>query len=174
MKIVLEHTLVPTDFSEHARAALAYGVALVERFGGSLHLLHVIQDPVGAGIDPLAVPIVERTEVQRAIEEHAWRELEALLSAEERARVRAVLAVEWGLPAIEILRYAKTHPVNLIVMGTHGRTGLQRLLMGSVAEHVVREAPCPVLTVHHPEREALAEGEVPMHERHGHRAFADG
>ena len=85
MKIVLEHTLVPTDFSEHARAALAYGVALVERFGGSLHLLHVIQDPVGAGIDPLAVPIVERTEVQRAIEEHAWRELEALLSAEERA-----------------------------------------------------------------------------------------
>ena len=59
-------------------------------------------------------------------------------------------------------------------MGTHGRTGLQRLLMGSVAEHVVREAPCPVLTVHRPERETLAEREVAMHERHGHRAFADG
>jgi universal stress protein A len=153
MKIILKHILVPTDFSERSRAAVAYGIAFVEKFGGSLHMLHVVDDPVGVGDDPVALPLPERKAVEQEIEAQAWKELRDMLSTEEHARVRAVLALEWGVPAVEILRYAKTHAIDMIAMATHGRSGLQRVLIGSVAENVVREAPCPVLTVHHPERE---------------------
>ena len=153
MKIILKRVLVPTDFSERSRAAVAYGVAFVEEFGGSLHMLHVVNDPVGVGDDPVALPLPERKAVEQEIEAQAWKELREMLSTEEHARLRTVLALEWGVPAIEILRYAKTHAIDTIAMATHGRSGVQRVLIGSVAENVVREAPCPVLTVHHPERE---------------------
>src|SRR2546426_3149764 len=153
MKIILKRVLVPTDFSERSRAAVAYGVAFVEEFGGSLHMLQVVSDPVGVGDDPVALPLPERKAVEQEIEAQAWKELREMLSTEEHARLRTVLALEWGVPAIEILRYAKTHAIDMIAMATHGRSGVQRVLIGSVAENVVREAPCPVLTVHHPERE---------------------
>src|SRR6266850_3470440 len=153
MKIILQRILVPTDFSERSRAAVAYGIAFVEEFGGSLHMLHVVDDPVGVGDDPVVLPLPERKAVEREIEAQAWKELRDMLSTEEHARLRTVLALEWGVPAVEILRYAKTHAIDMIAMATHGRSGLQRVLIGSVAENVVREAPCPVLTVHHPERE---------------------
>jgi nucleotide-binding universal stress UspA family protein len=146
MKMVLNRVLVPTDFSDKSGAALTYGIALVEQFGASLHLLHVVEAIAGGETLPWE-------EIERAIESSAWDDLRGLLSADDRTRLRAELAMEWGIPFVEIIRYAREHAIDLIAMGTHGRSGVQHLLMGSVAENVVRNAPCPVLTVHHPEHE---------------------
>jgi hypothetical protein len=77
------------------------------------------------------------------------------------------LAIEWGQPAIEIVRYAREHAIDLIAMGTHGRGGLKRLLLGSVAESVVRGAPCPALTIHHWERRVSARPADALQEKHG-------
>jgi universal stress protein A len=145
MHIVLERILVPTDFSDGSQSAMAYGVALVEEFGASLHLLHVVDEI--SGVDPVDLPLSSRQEVERKVGATAWTEFRNLLSPDEQSRVRAVLALEWGTPSVEILRYAKTHAIDLIAMATRGRGGVQHLLIGSVAESVVRSAPCPVLTV---------------------------
>lgn len=154
MKLAIRHILLPTDFSDESRAALAYGAALAGTFNGSLHVLHVLQ----AVVTPDPVPVAFDTRrLEAAVEETAWEELRALLSSDkEYARLNATLAIEWGLPAVEIVRYAREHAIDLIVMGTHGRGGLKRLILGSVAESVVREAPCPVLTIHHWDREVSA------------------
>jgi nucleotide-binding universal stress UspA family protein len=153
MKIVLQRILVPTDLSDRSHTAIAYAVAFVEEFGGSLHLLHVVEDPVGVGADPVALPLAPRQALEKSIQTTAWKELREILSKDDYERLHTVLAVQWGVPAVEILRYAKTHAIDLIAMETHGRSGATHLLMGSVAEDVVREAPCPVLTVHHAGRE---------------------
>jgi len=149
MKIVLQRILVPTDFSDESRAALAYGAALAETFSASLHLLHVLE----AIVAPEAVPVqYESRQLEAAVEATAWEELRGLLAGDEYARLQATLAIEWGTPASEIIRYAREHEIDLIVMGTHGRGGLKRLILGSVAESAVRSGPCPVLTIHHAER----------------------
>jgi nucleotide-binding universal stress UspA family protein len=151
MKILLQRILVPTDFSDKSGAALAYGVALVEQFGSSLHLFHVVEAIVGG--ETLPLQLGAREDVERAIESRAWDELRGLLSPDDLKRLRAELALEWGTPFVEIIRYARAHEIDLIAMGTHGRGGVKHLLMGSVAENVVRSSPCPVLTVRHPEHE---------------------
>jgi nucleotide-binding universal stress UspA family protein len=151
MKIVLRRILVPTDFSEESHIALKYGVALAEAFDASLHVLHVLE--VIAGAEPLVWQIDSRKQIEAAIEATAWEELRKLLTAEEQARFRVTLALEWGAPFIEIVGYAKAHQIDLVAMGTHGRGGVARLIIGSVAENVVRSAPCPTLTIRHPERE---------------------
>jgi universal stress protein A len=151
MDITLRHLLVPTDFSEPSRVAVKYGVAFAETFKCTLRLLHVLETVTGA--DPLALEIPERSSIEVAIEAKAWDDLRQVLSQSEQARVRAELAIEWGMPTEEILRYAKEHEIGLIAMGTHGRGGIARLLIGSVAESVVRHARCPVLTVHSRERD---------------------
>jgi universal stress protein A len=150
MKIVLRQILVPTDFSDESRAALAYGAALAETFSASLHVLHVLHSIVV----PEAVPVqYESRQLETAVEETAWDDLRALVAGEEYARLKATLAIEWGTPVTEIIRYAQEHAIDLIAMGTHGRGGLKRLILGSVAESAVRGAPCPVLTIHHAERD---------------------
>ncbi|RPI51153.1 MAG: universal stress protein, partial [Acidobacteria bacterium] len=88
-------------------------------------------------------------EIERAIEKTAWGDLRKLLSAEDHGRLRVQLAVEWGAPAVEILRYASAHNVDLIAMGRHGN-GSKSLLMGSVAETVMRKASCSVLSFRQP------------------------
>jgi nucleotide-binding universal stress UspA family protein len=151
MKILLQRILVPTDFSDKSGAALTYAVALVEQFGASLHLLHVIETIVSG--ESVVWPVGPRKEVEQAVETTAWDDLNGMLSAEDRKRLRAELALEWGAPFVEIVRYARAHDIDLIAMGTHGRSGVKHLLLGSVAENVVRCSPCPVLTVRHPEHE---------------------
>jgi nucleotide-binding universal stress UspA family protein len=130
--------LIPTDFSAPSEAALAYGRQLAHRFDAALHLIHITENPF------LRATVSDR----RSLEEAAVRWLEDRLTDDDRRR-GAVTAVEQSdEPASEILRYAKLNDIDLIVMGTHGRTGLARVVLGSVAEAVVRAAPCPVLTVH--------------------------
>jgi nucleotide-binding universal stress UspA family protein len=148
MKIELKRVLVPIDFSERSRAALVYGLALVEQFGGSLHLLHVIEE-VG-GVEPLALP--ERKAVELRIEERVWAELKSLLPDHDERWVRPVLALEWGEPSVEILRYERAHAIDLIAIGAHRHNGFRPVPESSTADKVVREASCPVLAVRRPER----------------------
>lgn len=131
--------LVPTDFSAPSNAALAYARILAGAFGARLHVLHLIDNvflhPVVA--DP------------RNIETAALRNLHDLFSDDDHSRFHVVATVEASdTPADEVASYARTHNIDLIVMGTHGRSGVSHVLMGSVAEKVIRTAPCPVLTVH--------------------------
>ena len=139
--------LVPTDFSESADAALTYAKALAAKLGASLHLVHVFQDPCAAipfTPETYAAPPPELRE--RALAD-AWDQLHDRLDPQEHERFAGTRAVVEGLAAIEIVRYARDRGIDLIVMGTHGRRGIAHLFLGSVAEHVVRTAGCPVLTV---------------------------
>lgn len=150
--IALKTVLVPTDFSDTSDAALRYGKALAKAFGASLHVLHVVQEPFA---QPWAV---EAYGFSLGTLQEEWRRdavvrIEQTLTAEERLHYRAELRTVVGHPVVEILRDAKEHDVDLIVMGTHGRGPLEHMVMGSVAERIVRRAHCPVLTVRHPERE---------------------
>jgi nucleotide-binding universal stress UspA family protein len=141
--------LVPTDFSEFADAALDYAKTLAATFGASLHLLHVFEDPYAtpgafAGDPYLAFP----DDLREAVVAEARRQFEARMTSDEQARFAATTEVLMGPTARTIVDYADARQADLIVIGTHGRTGLAHLLIGSTAERVVRTAPCPVLTVH--------------------------
>jgi nucleotide-binding universal stress UspA family protein len=142
--------LVPTDFSATADAALDYAFGLAERFGASLQLLHVLDDPF----------IYEGMSAEAYISEAPMIRTAMLQDAREKLRHRAGprepgLQVEtevlFGHGARTIAAYAAERGIDLIVMGTHGRTGIAHVLIGSIAERLVRTAPCPVLTVRHPE-----------------------
>lgn len=130
--------LVPTDFSATSEAALAYGRALANQFDAALHLIHIAENPF------LRATVADR----RSIEEAPGRWLEERLTDADRRRGAVTVVENSDEPAKEILQYAQSANIDLIVIGTHGRTGLARLVLGSVAEAVVRAAPCPVLTVH--------------------------
>ena len=151
--IDLKRILVPTDFSETSEAALRYGVELARRFKARLYLLHVPEHPGQAAAAEYPIGIFET--MQNAAHDRLWH----LLSDAETRELKPECAMRIGAPADEIVRHAREHEVDLIVMGTHGRQGIARVLIGSVAETVVRKAPCPVLTVHHPEREFVEVGE---------------
>lgn len=135
--------LVPIDFSAPSDAALDHARLFARAWGGALHLLHVTGDrtPPPAGGDPHDEPA-------------ALRQIRDRLTDEDRQQRLTIRVVERAAPAEGILGYARTAGTDLIVMGTHGRSGVAHLLLGSVAETVVRGAPCPVLTVRHAPRGA--------------------
>ena len=145
--IGLKRILVPTDFSETSAAALRYGVALARAFGSQIYLLHVPEHPGEAAETEYPLGLFE------TMQNAAHDRLGHLLNEGEMRELKPECAMRLGKPSEEIVRHASEHEIDLIVMGTHGREGIARAFMGSVAETVVRRAPCPVLTVHHPEHE---------------------
>lgn len=155
--ITLKTVLVPVDFSETSDAALRYGKALAQAFGASLHLLHVVQEPYS---QPWAVEAYgfSLATLQEDWIKDARTRLDQAVTADDRTALRAKTTTLLGHPVTEILRYAADEKIDLIVMGTHGRGPLGHMIMGSVAERVVRRSPCPVLTVRHPEREFVDPG----------------
>ena len=138
--------LVPTDFSPPSEAALEYARAVATRFGASLHLLHVVDDPYRA-VYAAEVYVPEVEGLRDDLLAYGVARLEDRLAASDVRELRATTAAVIGAPAWSIVEYAGAHDIDLIIMGTHGRGGMSHLLMGSVAERVVRTAPCPVLTV---------------------------
>ena len=151
--ISLKNILVPTDFGEAAEAALGYGRELARSFGAKLTVLHVA-DNVLAGSVGIEGYVGAYPDFQRTIEEGAKRQLDATVTDEDRRELNAAAVLRTSnSPALTIVTYARDAGIDLIVMGTHGRGAMAHLLMGSVAERVVRTAPCPVLTVKHPEHE---------------------
>jgi universal stress protein A len=137
--------VVPTDFSGPSDAALEYARTLAERFGASLHLLHVLEDPDTGGVSESF--IVTSPTWRTTLLDDARSRLSHRIKARESALVHTTGEVIVGNAAETIVDYAATRNADLIVMGTHGRTGLAHVLFGSVAETVVRTATCPVLTV---------------------------
>ena len=146
----IKNILVPVDFSNASKHALRYACELADTFEATLHVLHAVENPYRAGgyTEFYALP----PEFFDQVEQEARKQLETLLTREERARYGAVLVYRTGVPATEILDYVRAEGnIDLIVMATHGRGGVARLMMGSVADKVVRGAPCPVLTLRQPD-----------------------
>jgi nucleotide-binding universal stress UspA family protein len=161
MGMDIQNILVPIDYSEDSQRALRWGASLAEKYGAKLLLLHVIPNaveevyPEGTGSmsptpsyyevrapgvwtkHPIIIDRVDtaHTELRDVADQHL----------KDTAPVQVKVAV--GKPTEEILRVAREEKVDLIIMGTHGRTGVRHLVLGSVAEAVTRQAPCPVLTV---------------------------
>jgi nucleotide-binding universal stress UspA family protein len=151
--ITLKQILVATDFSEPADAALTYGRALARNFGSTLHVVHVV-GPVPVAVYGAEAYAFSTTELQQDIEEAARKQLNDLLIDNDVPPLPAKAAlITSETPALAIVDYATREHIDLIITGTHGRGAVAHLLMGSVAERVVRTAPCPVLTVRHPEHE---------------------
>lgn len=147
--LTIDKILVPLDFGEPSLRALAYAQGLAERFRSSLHLLHVVPDPyLPSPYAPMApdVPIVPRGFLDELVK-NARKRIEEVLPGTDREAFRASTAVKIGDARTMILEHAAAESVDLIVMGTLGRKGAAHLFLGSVAERVVRAAPCPVLTV---------------------------
>ncbi|HBH51396.1 MAG TPA: universal stress protein [Planctomycetaceae bacterium] len=143
--IQLHRVLLATDFSDCSRAAQAYACNLVEQFGGELHVLHVLADPVLMMPEP-GTPASLPQNYLVDLKESAEKMLDGLIPAEWASRYSVRRATRLGSPGPEIVRYAEEHQIDLIVLGTHGRGAVAHLLLGSVAERVVRQAKCPVLT----------------------------
>jgi nucleotide-binding universal stress UspA family protein len=152
--IKIANVLVATDFGDASAAALAYGREFARAFTAKLHVLHVIDNPMAyTGTEAIGVDF---RGLLAELEARAQTTLDQIVTAEDRAQLGAVTTIRTGnTPAYEIVSHAKLANIDLIIMGTHGRGLMSHLLMGSVAERVVRTAPCPVLTVHHPEHEFI-------------------
>ncbi len=147
--ISISRIMCPVDFSESSDHALGYAVDLARMFGAQLTLLHVVEVPflpsyAMAGVPDLSLPLEQ-------IEEGARKGLERLIEECRKKHERVETELRTGTAFMEIINYAREIQADMIVMGTHGRTGLSHIIIGSVAEKVVRKAPCPVLTIRHPE-----------------------
>src|SRR6516225_7922520 len=143
--IDLRRILVPTDFSKSSANALTYAVAFAEKFGAEIHLLHVVQDlalfiPEAVLVAPPPAPPVEQ------FASAARTALERVITDLQRPGLAIRPEVVEGTPYEEIVRFAREREVDMIVIGTHGHTGLAHILLGGVTDKVVRRAPCPVLT----------------------------
>ena len=149
--ISIKQILVPCDFSEGSEVALKYARELARAFAAKLHLIHVLEEPLFYAAGPDFVP--PTTGFYENLERHLDDRLHSLLSPEETQQYQTQFATPRGSPFVEIIQYAKSQGIDLIVMGTHGRGPIAHMLMGSVTEKVVRKAPCPVLTVRHPQHE---------------------
>ena len=142
----LKTILVPTDFSEASKSALDFGKAMAGAFGASLHLVHVMEDLL-AHAWAAEIYVASMPQLRDEIEKESRQRLGQMLTGDELREFRVVTALLAGNPFLEIIRYAKAQNIDLIVMGTHGRGPIAHMLLGSVAEKVVRKSPCPVLTV---------------------------
>jgi nucleotide-binding universal stress UspA family protein len=148
MAETITRILVPVDFSPHAERAFGYATTLAQRFTAMLGLVHVVEDPFATGAWNNEVLLPDVDELFEGLIANAQRQLAPRRRSAVALGLAAETAVIAGRPAPAIVEHANEGGFDLIVMGTHGRTGLSHVVMGSVAERVVRTAPCPVLTVH--------------------------
>ena len=153
--IVIKQVLVATDFSEPAATALEYGRQLARSYGATLHVVHAVDDIRWRYSLDMAPALL--TGVQDDLVETSRQTLDRLLDEEDRTQLHAKAATLTSASTADtIVEYARSNGIDIIVIGTHGRRGMSHMLMGSVAERVVRLAPCPVLTVRSHEREFVA------------------
>lgn len=152
--VAIKSVLVATDFSESSARALDYGREFARTTGARLHVMHVVDDP-------RAQYSLEMTPswllgVQENVEASARERLANQLTDDDRRQLRARGIVHMAVSAADaIVAYASSEGIDVIVIGTHGRRGLAHMILGSIAERIVRTAPCPVLTVRRPAHECL-------------------
>jgi len=157
--MIVQHVLVPIDFSATADRALAYAIALAQQLQARLTLLHVL-DMTPVTMDEMT-PGVAATYLD-TLETEAQRLLQASLARVQHAGLQGETLFVQGTPTQMIMDTADEQGVDLIIMGTHGRTGLAHVFLGSVAEHVVRQGPCPVLVVRRAPDTAAPSGVRPL------------
>ncbi|MEP9410596.1 MAG: universal stress protein [Candidatus Brocadia sp.] len=149
--ISIKKILFPTDFSECAEHALKYAISLATAYDAKLYVLHVITElniPVGLGVSTYPL-----SEIYDAMEKEAQKKMQRLIPAQLQEKGKVENIIIRGTPFLEIIKTARKYDIDLITIATHGRTGLSHVFLGSTAEKVVRQAPCPVLCVKHPEHE---------------------
>jgi nucleotide-binding universal stress UspA family protein len=140
----IDRILVPTDFSEESLTALRYAL-LFTKGGAKLQLLHVVASAATLFAEyPSFFPAQE---ISKALEERAVEELGRIAKERMPDAVEVETVLKLGTPSIEIISFARTNKIDLIIMATHGKSALKHIFLGSTAERVVRKAPCPVLTV---------------------------
>lgn len=132
--------LVPLDFSDCSLKALDFAKRMANVTGSRLHLLHVDDDP-------LLVPVDTDPAYRQEQEDKMAKKLDALVSPEEQAKYRVVMSIQCGTANHEIEEYARNNKIDMIVMGTHGRSAITEMLIGSVSQHVMKHACCPVTAV---------------------------
>lgn len=147
-----DEILIPTDGSSGIECVTKRALGVAKPCDGRVHALYVVDERAY-----LSVPDDAREQVNFALEQDGHDATRMVAERVIEAGCEAVREVRWGDPAVVIITYAIEHEIDLIVMGTHGKTGFERYLLGSVAEKVVRLAPMPVLTVHIGDRDALQE-----------------
>ncbi|MFN3200796.1 MAG: universal stress protein [Bradymonadia bacterium] len=154
----IKRILVPIDFSACSQHALDYALTFAERFEARVDLLHVYEPPFDLGDVPVQVGDAPPLPISEYIRVQVRNNLEVMLDqCPEHIQVTSHLIT--GRVDHEVVELAERESIDLIIMGTHGRTGLSRFFLGSVAERVLRRANCPVLTVRHPEEDADIEAE---------------
>jgi nucleotide-binding universal stress UspA family protein len=150
--IFIKKILCPTDFSPFSQKALKYAMSLAEAYQATLYVQHVVESipPVYYGAE---VPLVMDQDLQKELLERARRTLEDFVPTEAKQKLTIVPVLTEGNTYRQILALLEQEHVDMLVMGTHGRTGLEKFFLGSVTEKIIRKAPCPVLTVCHSEKE---------------------
>ncbi len=156
--------LVPTDFSTYANYALKYAIALAKQFSGTIHFAHVLDRAALAGVrgNEMWLAESESHALIDSMREHATSRMAHLKQIADDEGVKSETHVVLGNPTEEILRIAEQTDSTLIVMATHGRSGVEHLVFGSVAEKIVRQSPVPVLSVKHPEHEFVKEYDLTL------------
>ena len=151
--IRIRSILVPLDLSDYAAHALPYARELAETFGATLHLIHVVDSQWVVAGGGTAFPEYGDNLLQRFEDEARKSLIRIAETIPEKVEVTTALRV--GPPHVQIVQYAREQDIDLIVVATHGRSGLKHALIGSVAEKVVQMAPCPVLSLKNPEHEFI-------------------
>ncbi len=154
----ISKVLVPIDFSDYSKSALKYAVNFVKHFEAQLILVYVVEPviyPPDFSMGQIAIPSVDVEMDKRAVEE-----LNKLANQEIPGEIKVKSIVKTGKPFIEIIETAGEEDVDLIIIATHGHTGMEHILFGSTAEKVVRKAPCPVLTLREPIKGFLFKDEL--------------
>ncbi len=148
MKLTIKKILVPIDFSDYSKSALKYSQEFSKYFDAEIILIYVIEPmiyPPDFSMGQIAIPSIDIE-----LDKRAKEELEKLKHNEISPDVKSQIVIKTGKPFVEIIQTASELDVDLIIIATHGHTGVEHILFGSTTEKVVRKAPCPVLTLREP------------------------
>jgi len=149
--LAIKQILLPIDFSEFSKISLPYAIDLAKKFKSDIHIIHVFDENI---LDPYYFSNPKSSqEFFQHVQNDFQKTIDSLIEDFDTEGINIIPILANGTPFVEIIRYSKKEKIDLIIISTHGRSGLSQMLIGGTAEKIIRKAPCPVLTVRHPEFE---------------------